>query len=47
MENQKKEYKSKINKPTQRKLKIYNRALNRLITLMFITFILIVKILIF
>lgn len=42
MENQKKEYKPKINKIRKRKVRIYNRALNRLMTLMFITFIVIV-----
>lgn len=42
MENQKKEYKPKINKLSKRKVRIYNRALNRLMTLMFITFIVIV-----
>ncbi len=42
MENQKKEYKHKINKLSKRKVRIYNRALNRLMTLMFITFIVIV-----
>lgn len=42
MENPKKEYKTKTNKLNKRKVKIYNIALNRLMTLIFIIFIVVI-----